>query len=399
MKIAFIVSSFPSISETFIVNQITGLLDRGHSIEIYAFQKGDLSQIHNEIVKYDLLKKVVFIPKTPTNKIERRLLLLWNVLKKGAVNPIKVAKIIKGSIKTDFDYRAFLLALFFDERYDVTLCHFGFNAKHCSLIKKTGYSGKLIAFFHGSDVTQYPKKYGENIYEKVFQYCDSILTISNYFKSKLMRLGCPEDKISIHHMGVNVESFSYARRLFSNVPKLLILGRLTEKKGHKYAIDAVQMLVEKGYNCKLIIAGDGELKGEIVSKVKSLKLDDVVSMVGRVTSDQAIQLYKECDICLVPSVTAVNGDMEGLPVVIMEALSSGLPVIATNHSSIPEIIEDNKTGFIVKEKDSDMLCSKIIEVFNNYNDISEVTIQGRGKIEDEFNIIRLNLMLEKLLSC
>jgi len=178
------------------------------------------------------------------------------------------------------------------------------------------------------------------------------LPVNEYFKNRLIKLGCSRDKILVHHSGIDINRFMFYKRQIvdHNRTKFLTVGRLVEKKGHLFVIEAIKRLVNKYSKIEYIIAGDGPLKTELLKLVNKYNLSSYVKFKGQITSSEAIDLYKEAHIFILHSVTARNGDMEGTPVVLMEAQASGLPVISTYHSGIPEVVIDKHSGFLVPEK-------------------------------------------------
>ena len=137
------------------------------------------------------------------------------------------------------------------------------------------------------------------------------------------------------------------------------MGRLVEKKGHEYSIKAIAKAIINHKNIIYLIAGDGHLRNKLESLVSELGIKNHVKFLGAVEQEEALKLYQQAHIFILPSVTSSNGDQEGIPVVLMEAQSAGLPVISTYHSGIPEAVIDGKSGFLVPEKDVNALAQKM----------------------------------------
>ena len=254
MKIAFIVSGFPTLSETFILNQITGLLDMGYDVEIFAQFNPKEKKVHPDIEKYQLMRRVHYF-NIPHNKIKRILKAIFLIIKNFHKAPLKILKSLNVFRygKTALSLRLlYTLIPFLDEKFDIIHCHFGPNGIIGAYLKEIGINGKLITTFHGYDMSTFIVNNGNNVYKKLFLNGDLFLPISDYWKRKLIRLGCNEKKIIVHHMGIDLERFNFfERRKHSEEPiKILTLGRLVEKKGHKYAIRAIAKIVKK---CRNII--------------------------------------------------------------------------------------------------------------------------------------------------
>ncbi|OQX53652.1 MAG: colanic acid biosynthesis glycosyltransferase WcaL, partial [Candidatus Cloacimonas sp. 4484_209] len=245
--------------------------------------------------------------------------------------------------------------------YDIIHCHFGPIGLFGAFLKEIGIKSRLVTTFHGYDMSSFIVSNGNNVYKNLFLNGDLFLPISDYWKRKLVRLGCDEKKIVVHRMGINLEKFEFSERgkQTGEPIKILTIGRLVEKKGHRYAIEAVSKIVKKHKNIEYIIAGDGPLRQGLESLVRKLEIEKYVKFLGVVNQDELLKLYQYVHIFILPSMTARNGDQEGIPVVLMEAQATGLPVISTFHSGIPEGVLDGKSGFLVPEKDVDALADRL----------------------------------------
>lgn len=155
-------------------------------------------------------------------------------------------------------------------------------------------------------------------------------------------------------MGIDTKKFLFSPRKlrFDGKIHLLTVARLVEKKGIQYSIQAVAKVVKKYPQIEYKIAGDGPLKSDMESLIDGLKVNGNVKLLGGKQQGEIIELMKDADIFLAPSVTSNDGDQEGIPVAIMEALAQGLPVISTYHSGIPELVQDGISGFLVPERDT-----------------------------------------------
>jgi colanic acid/amylovoran biosynthesis glycosyltransferase len=204
-----------------------------------------------------------------------------------------------------------------------------------------------------------------------------------------------EEKIYVHRMGIDLEKFQFQERMLQpgEPLKILTVGRLNEKKGHEYAIKGVAKLIKKKKNLIYTIAGDGPLGDKLANLVLDLGIDGNVKFLGPVDQKEVLKLYRESHIFLLTSVTAKNGDQEGIPVVLMEAQAMGLPIISTYHSGIPELVENGKSGFLVPEKDSIKLAEKLIYLAEKPELWSGMGTYGRKIVEEKYDIKKLNRKL------
>jgi len=404
MKIAFLVGEFPSLSETFVLDQITGLIDRGHEVDIYAspFKTGKTKKAHPDVAKYQLLQRTYYHPSIPSNYLLRLLKGLRLFL---VCLPNHLAVMLKSLSVKKFGKQALSLRLLYNiipflnpvpSQYDVIFCHFGPNGLRGSIMRDLGLiQGKLCTVFHGFDLTGYLQREGDHAYDELFQLGDLFLPISDRWKQKLIALGCPPEKIQVHHMGIDCDKFMFTPRQISadGVIQIVTVCRLVEKKGVEYGIRAVAHIRDRYPKIQYTIIGDGPLKSDLEMLVAELKISDMVHLVGWKQQDEVIEILNQSQIFLSPSVTACNSDQEGIPVALMEAMAMGMPVVSTFHSGIPELIEDGISGYLVPERDIDGLAAKIWTLIQHPELWAKLEQEGRCQVEEEFNNEKLNARL------
>lgn len=403
MKIAFIVPVFPSLSQTFVLNQITGLIDRGQEVNIFAKAIGNEKKIHDDVINYNLLDHTYYFEKIPSNKLLRIIKALKLIFSYILIEPSIIIQCLNFF---KFGKPSINLSLLFESipfikkgPYDIIHCHFGPNGNLGILLKRLGViKGKVVTTFYGYDLTSYVKKNGKDVYKILFAEGDLLLPICRYFKQKLIKIGCSEQKIIIHRIGIDVNKFNslqnQARK--ENSFRILSVARLVEKKGVEDGILAVAKLLNTFTDLQFHIAGDGPLKQTLMDLLDKLRIKNSVQILGWMNQNEILNLISRAKIFLAPSVTSETGDQEGTPVAIMEALASGLPVVSTFHSGISEIVLDGQTGYLVKEHDIDSLAEKISHLISNQSILDKMAYEGRKHIEDKFNINKLNDNLVKI---
>jgi len=400
MKIAFIIGAFPTLSETFILNQITGLIDMGQDVDICAQFYSNEKKMHSDIEKYHLMDKVHYF-NIPSNKIKRILKAIYLIIKNFHKAPLKILKslnvFIYGKVALSLKL-LYLLIPFLDNNFDILYCHFGTNGILGTYLREMGVDGKLVTTFHGYDMSGFIKSNSNNVYNNLFKNGDLFLPISDYWKQKLIKLNCEEKKIVVHRMGINLEKFKFSERRKEprEVIKLLTIGRLTEKKGHEYAIRAISKLIKKYRNIEYIIAGDGPLEIDLKNLAIELGIRECVKFLGAVKQDEVLTLYQQTYIFVLPSITANNGDQEGIPVVLMEAQATGLPIISTFHTGIPEVVIDGKSGFLVPERDVNALAERLEYLIEHSEIWPAMGKYGRKFVEEKYDIKKLNQKLVEI---
>lgn len=402
MKIAFVVDAFPTVSETFILNQITGLIDQGHQVEIFAGSRPNDSRIHPEVEQYHLLEHTHYIHAKPVGKSKRLMGALSIVpacLKRNPLATLQSLNMIRYgtealSLNLLYKLEGFLAA----GPFDILSCHFGPNGLTGILLKELGIPAKVITTFHGYDLSSYPLRHGPKVYEKLFHQGDLFLPISDYWKARLIALGCPPEKIIVHHMGIDVDKFRFKSRMLcpDEQVRLLTVARLVDKKGLHYSIKAVAKVLRAHSNIEYAIVGDGPLRQELTDLIEQLGVAEKVKLLGWRDATAIRHILEGTHIMLLHSIISKSGDMEGIPVSLMEAMAMGIPVISTRHSGIVELVEEGRSGFLVAEKDIDDMADKIRHMITRPEKWAEMGAAGRKFIEANFNIKTLNRRFSEL---
>lgn len=401
MKVAFIVDKFPAISETFILDQITGLIDMGHDVRVFAKSGGNEKEVHKEITKYRLRKKTYYFAKVVSRKCICRLKTLALLACSGIKRPLGTYKLLKMLLShpQGFSHSLCYLTLpFLGQNFDIIHSHFGPLGLWAVNLKRFGIKGKLVTTFHGYDVNMYPLTSAHNVYQELFDKGDLFTANTNFTKEQTVKLGCDGNKIEILPVGLNMEKFAFKPKKFedSQAVRLLTVGRLVEKKGYQYSIRALSLLVNNGLNIIYTIAGDGPLKSKLQSLTQELKIEDRVIFTGAINRDEVLKLYDEAHIFILPCTTAKNGDKEGQALVLQEAQACGLPVVSTFHNGIPDGVLNGKSGFLIEECDVDGLVEKIYKLIDTPGLVEEMGRAGRKFVEDRYDIKLLNKKLEGL---
>lgn len=405
MKIAVMAGKFPSLSETFILNQITGFIANGHTVDVYGRQPENIEKNHPDIEKYRILERTYLYPKVPSNYIYRLLKAVTILAFWGVRYPVKVLKAF--DIFT-FGKSIFSLRLLYQmvplleqkcPSYDVVHCHFGTVGIRAVNLKELGVlRGKVSVVFHGQDITEHIKVNGPNAYNKLFQKGDLFLPISNRWRKQLLELGCPEKKLIVHHMGIDSQRFKFLCRSSKTTETIHIasVARLIEKKGIEYGIRAVAQLKLSFPNIAYTVVGDGPLRPDLEQLIEELNVGDNVTLAGWKQQDEVIEILNRSVFFLAPSITTRNGDQEGIPVAIMEAMAMGLIVVSTLHSGIPELVTHQASGFLLPEKDTEGIVETLIHLINHPVLCEQIGVNARHRIEEEFDVKKLNYRLNRI---
>ena len=280
-----------------------------------------------------------------------------------------------------------------NDDYDVIHCQYGTLGKSWAHLKDI-MDVKLVTSFRGYDLTQFIRENSPAVYEELFQKGDVFLPVCDYFAKRLQELGCPKERIFVHYSGIEVSKFSFRERQIDNREiKLFTVSRLVEKKGLEYSIKAVAKIVPQYPAVQYVIAGGGPLRLQLEDLIRELKMDNHIHLAGPLPSEEIRELMNKAHIFILASVTARNGDQEGIPVSLYEAMAMGLPVISTRHSGIPELVEDGVSGFLVPERDIEGLVSKCEYLISHPQLWAEMGRAGRRFIEEHCDNTKLNRKL------
>ena len=396
MKIAYILGTFPT--PNFINNQIVGLLKRGHKVNIYAFKEIKRDVSDSDIEKYNLNDYVTFFA-IPSNKVFRIFKAIYLFLINFHRDPLKLIKTLnfvkygKDAINLNILYYT---VPFLKSNYDILHCHFGPNGLVGSFLREMGIRGKIVTTFYGYDLSSYLTIKGTDVYSMLFKNGDLFLPICKYFRSKLVDIGCDSNKIEVNYINIDISKYKFIKRVIkkTDVFEILTVAVFEERKGYEYSLKAIKELEKTKKNIRYTIAGDGLQKNKMIKFIEDLKLQKIVNFVGRVNQKELIELYNMSHVFLLPSITTEVDDQEGTPTVILEAQATGLPIITTKHSGIPEIVLDNESGFIVPERAINAITDKLNFLIENPGELEKMGYKGRKFIEKNFEMGRSNSVLE-----
>ncbi len=392
MKIAIVLGAFPVISQTFIVNQITDLIDKGHDVCIFAFKENENEVIHQKITDYNLLEKVVY----PRDMYIKKPLRYFNffkflILNRKHIHYPRLAKL--------FNYRKYGKKAFNLSNYtrfkwvldhapfDIIHAHFGMDAIPIAEMRTLGYFANtgFVTSFHGYDISPHLMTRYPEMYKTLFEEVDLIIANTKYTESLLLKLTTPE-KIKILPVGLDSREFKKLKYTNTKDGTLLFVGRLIELKGPHVALEIFNNLVKRGFEkIKLLIVGEGELRNQLLESIQYYGLLDNVQLLGALPQEDIINLMENCDIFLFPGIYDKNGRAESQGLVIQEAQAMEIPVVVSDVGGMKLGMIDGETGFVVKEMDIDTFADKIEFLINNENERKEMGKRGRAHIVENYD--------------
>lgn len=397
LRIAFFVSRFPSVSETFIIDQITGLINIGYNVDIFSRIRPDCSTLHSEIQAYNLLKKTYYLPKKPNSKTACRLCALKYILTNILVSPLRTFRALRflSGQAGGFSYKEFFIIMpMIRARYDVIHCHFGHNANMVLSFKKIFPESGFIVMFHGSDILLGLEK-GSGFYHELFSYADKILANSSYTKRRLLEFGASDEKTIVHPAGIDLDCFSrkhLSDHKTSDTIYLLTVARLVEEKAIDIGLQAFSKVLRNQHEIKMIwhIVGDGLLKDKLIELATRLGIRDKVIFHGAIQRPEVIRFFEEADLFMLPSIS------EGLGMVLLEAQAMRIPVISTTAGGIPSAVIDGESAFLVDPGEVGALSERLEFLICNPQLWPAMGEAGRKFVEQKYDARQLNQRLVEI---
>jgi colanic acid/amylovoran biosynthesis glycosyltransferase len=287
------------------------------------------------------------------------------------------------------------------KKQNIECIHARFGPAGLELLDAAKQSGiPLITSFHGFDATKLVKtnaKYRASL-KRLFRHGQAFTVVSEDMKRKLVRLGCPAEKIHLVRSGIDL--FKFPLQPLPDVSKqkfrLLSVGRLTEKKGMDTLIKAFRYVRWKYPRATLTIVGEGKERAKLQRLIGKYKLQRHVTLTGALSHREVQEELRKCHLFVIACKRAKNGDQEGIPNVIMEAMATGRPVISTYHAGIPELVKHRKTGFLVPEKAPRKLAGMINRVLAEREKWPDIIAEARNSVEQHHNISKQRAELEAL---
>ena len=392
MKILYILNEFPKLHHTFILNDIIRLIDMGNEVFILSINK-----THQKVINKDAFKlkdKTFYLDDfmVENNRyfqkffIKVKLKLMRYHLFCWIIETFLFGNEIKVRYFKDFGWKIFAFKGIADKikREKIDIIHGGFCSQEtAAAMILSDLTGIHFSFeTHAKDLFVYFRYANEKI-----KKADKIFTISNYNKRYLVNdLKCPESKVIVKRVPFNK---SYCDQISEKQKKdnlILSVCRLHPIKGLDYAIEAFKQISHKNKSLKFVVIGDGPLKNQLLEKVERLSLVDKITFLGDVANEVALDYIAQSTIVLLPSVIAPNGDRDGIPTALIEAMYVKTPVISSRVSGIPELVCDGVNGFLTEPGNVKQIAEKMNKLLSNKSLRIEMGERAREKVKKEFNL-------------
>lgn len=376
MRVVQFCRTFSSTSETFIYDTVTEMDRQG--VDCHVLTR---SRANEEERPYDK----VHLAEMPGR---------WNLPRLGYRAPATLG--LWGDVETHKwpVYRARLRRHLVCIDPDVVHAQFGPNGVMIAPVAEA-LDIPLIVTFHGYDISILPRK--EKVrqrYLDLFDRANVLIGVSDHNSSRLEALGAPMEKIRTVHNGTRLDRFNYtnpSERFDGNSVRLLHVGRLVEKKAPIDLMNAFSLAQDKvgdQVDLRLTVAGNGPLRDQLLRHIEAMGLEREVSYVGGISHEEVQRLMEESHFYVLHSKTASDGDKEGQPLTVIEATATGLPVISTRHSGIPDVVIDGETGYLVAEEDVEAMADRIVHLARHPEKWETMGRAGRDHVEKHFDLAK-----------
>jgi colanic acid/amylovoran biosynthesis glycosyltransferase len=393
VKVTVLTGQFPKLSETFVIDQIIGLLKLGHDVRIVSLSSPE-QLMQPEVLEYRLLERCRYAA-LPAAGLTRRLLQTASVgLGLLGERPRTFPGIVRLAWPLDSpgQRRIRLAEILSSEEVDVLHCQFGTTGLLAVEIRRAlGGSFPVVTSLHGYDLA------AEYRYTDLFLDGERFIATSQFAKRRLVELGCPADKIEVLPVGVQTDVVPWRERSLppSGCPRLLSVSRLVPIKGIGFAITAIAHLRDRGLSVEYRIIGAGPLRDELEQQVSKLGLRSQVSFLGGADRKVVLQEMLEAHVLLLPSIE-FEGRAETQGLVLQEAQATGLPVVASNVGGIPEGIINGQTGYLTPPGDADKLAEAVVRLVAEARRWGDMGRAGRVLVESRFDTRALVPRLDEI---
>jgi glycosyltransferase involved in cell wall biosynthesis len=395
-RVAYFLHRFPYLTETFILREMDWVRRSGIDVHIFSLLKphgtlvhdrvqGLLPQTHySPLVNKDVLAaQLYFLRRNPMGYARALVRLMWQTYREPRVLLGAVALFPKS-------------VLFARRLEELAIDHI-----HAHFVWLEALAAGVAKDLLGITFTIHPHAFGlfsrnQTDVVRTLENASAVVTVSEFHRAHIAGLspGLSTAEIDVVHYGIETGHFVPAEASPPEPPRILSVGRAVEKKGHEHLITACSLLAQRGYEFECdIVAGSGGNRDRLEKQITDLRLGSRVRLLDNFDENTIVPIYQRSHIFALACVVATDGDRDGLPNVIIEAMSCGLPVVTTPVTGIPELVKDNVTGLLIAERDPGGLADAIERLMIDRALRDRLGESARHAVESGFQIEQTSAQL------
>ncbi|WP_233268239.1 glycosyltransferase family 4 protein [Pantoea sp. BAV 3049] len=382
LHVGYVLKRYPRFSETFVVNEILAHERAGMAIDIFAL--GPVMEAHFQHDIGAVRAPVSRLPEKQRN-VEHYWALVSEALEKLPGLARKLEEERQNSVH-DLALAMHIALAVQAGNIQHLHAHFATQAATVARLaaKFSGISWSFTA--HAKDI--YYRYDGDIFLQRKIDDADHIVTVSDYNLNWLRREYSPEPhKISRIYNGLDLRQFPWSSP-YRRPPKIVAAGRLVAKKGFLVLIDAVSRLKAAGtaFHCTLI--GEGPLREQLEALIQQAGVGDVVTLTGALPRHQVAEAIQNAAVVVAPCIISEDGDRDGLPTILVEAMALGTPVVSTNIVGIPELVDNDVTGLCVNPNDAEELAQAVGQLLNEPDTRERLARKARDLVVRDYDVDR-----------
>lgn len=401
-KIAYIISRFPVLTETFITREIVEVKRKGFNVVIFSLRSLKFNDnIHGAAL--DLIKNTYYLPYLFSVQTLKAIIYYLTT------NPVTIIMLAAEIFRTHIKNPVLLLKtlVIFPKALTISLIikDLGVEKIHAHWATIPTTVAWIISNLNNIDFTFTAHAwdiftYDTMLHEKIID-AKKVITCTKYNNQYLVEKfpDIDPDKITVVYHGMDFNQFTPLKNKENPIFTILSIGRLSEKKGFQFLLKASFLLHERGipFLCRIIYV-KGDFEKQIFNIFENLHLSKYVEFIPEMPQERIIDYYNNADCFVLPCIITETGDRDGIPNVILEALAMELPVVTTSISGIPEVIKDRETGLIIKQESAEDLASAIEELYTDTELRKRLGKAGKDLVYKQFEISStINCLLSNIL--
>ena len=378
MDILYYLREFPKLSESFILNEIYTLKQRGHNVAVFAIGSPDDSFTHDEFDELDVPLRYADVP-SPAGAVR-------SFASTFATYPCVEVLSTDVSVKTNVGnviWTGECIEFVDGLEWDIDCIHSHFATPFslpCTYLR-THYDVPFVLTTHAHDIFREPVG---DYTEKLLASADRVVTISAYNREYMRDRFAFETPIDVVHAGVRPEKFDTTASARDR--RVLTVARLHEKKGYETALEAIAVVAREVPNVEYHIVGSGSRYDELTRLVSSLGIEENVTFLNNVSDTELLAEFDRARCFLLPCVITESGERDGIPVSLMESMAMQTPPVTTTTSGIPELVTHGENGLLTPPRDPDATAASVLRLLNDDDEWRELSRRARETILDEFNV-------------